>query len=138
MTPAFSRGTVARMERPRVLVADDAELNQTLLCTLLKKWGFDAKAASDGDEAVEAALGAMREGRPFGVILMDKEMPALDGYAATAALRARGYRGAILAFTARADDSERALSLAAGCDELLPKPIDWAVLRATVERYATR
>ena len=120
--------------RPSVLVADDAELNQMLLGTLLEMWGYAPRIVSDGKTAVEAALGALAGGRPFEVIIMDMRMPVMDGYAATAALRARGYAGAILALTAEDEAGERERCLETGCDDFLTKPIDES-FRGVVAKY---
>ena len=119
-----------------VLVAEDVPANQVLLATYLRKMGAQVKIAENGRVAVEDALAAVRAGRPYDVILMDMQMPELDGYAATGHLRREGYRGAIVAVTAHAMRGDREKCIAAGCDDYLTKPIDRRALVATVERLA--
>jgi signal transduction histidine kinase len=109
----------------RVLVAEDnADLRRTL-GDLLADAGCAVAVAADGEEAVSQALA-----REFDVILMDVEMPRLDGLRATARLRARGYRGTILAITADAMPEHRAEALAAGCNEHIAKPVQFPDLFA--------
>ncbi len=118
----------------RILLAEDGPDNQRLITHLLRKAGAEVTVAENGRQAVEAALAAHNGGNPFDVILMDMQMPVMDGYEASALLRAKGYRGAIVAFTAHAMASDREKCLAAGCDEYASKPIDRGQLLATIRR----
>ena len=90
-----------------VLLAEDGPDNQLLISTLLSKAGASVTIAENGRLAVEKALAARSAGTPFDVILMDMQMPELDGYAATSKLRSAGYRGAIIALTAHAMAGDR-------------------------------
>jgi signal transduction histidine kinase/CheY-like chemotaxis protein/HPt (histidine-containing phosphotransfer) domain-containing protein len=123
----------------RILLAEDGPDNQLLLCALLRRLGLDVRVANDGRSAVELASEAALRGAPFDVVLMDMQMPVLDGYQATAALRRDGYSGAIVALTAHAMVGERERCLAAGCDDYVAKPVDRAVLtRAIADRLRDR
>ncbi len=119
----------------RVLLAEDGHDNQILLSTHLRRAGAEVTIAANGREAVEHALTGLGEGRPFQVILMDMQMPELDGYGATARLRSKGYSGWIVALTAHAMATDRDRCLAAGCDDYLTKPINRELLLSTVHRY---
>jgi CheY-like chemotaxis protein len=102
---------------------------------MLRSAGLELTIVEDGGAAVAAVLDAERSGRPFGLVLMDMQMPVLDGYGATKALRAEGWHGAIVAVTAHSMSDERERCLAAGCDDYLSKPVDRAGLLATVARH---
>ena len=108
----------------RVLVVEDVADNQRLLDHYLRKAGAEVTIVEDGARGCEAALAAAAAGTPFGAILMDVQMPVVDGYEATRRLRAAGYRGAIIALTAHAMPSDRARCLAVGCDDFVTKPVE--------------
>ncbi|MGH2901189.1 MAG: response regulator, partial [Solirubrobacteraceae bacterium] len=97
---------------------------QKLIARLLGLAGLEVEIAADGRRAVERVLAAERDGRPFDAVLMDMQMPELDGYAATQALRDGGYTRPIIAVSAHAMREDRERCLAAGCDAFAPKPID--------------
>lgn len=120
----------------RVLLAEDGLDNQRLIELLLRKAGADAVIADHGKAAVEAIDRAEADGRPFDVVLMDMQMPEMDGYQATALLRRNGYCRPIIALTANALEGDRERCFVAGCDEFVAKPIDKqrlfdAIVRAT-------
>ncbi|MEY4513267.1 MAG: hypothetical protein RLZZ450_5389 [Pseudomonadota bacterium] len=122
----------------RVLLAEDGRDNQILIGTLLRKYGFEVEVVDNGKRALRHALDAADNQRPFDVVLMDMQMPELDGYAATAKLREKGYPGVIVALTAHALPGERGRCLAAGCDDYLTKPIDRATLITAMKKHVRR
>jgi signal transduction histidine kinase/CheY-like chemotaxis protein/HPt (histidine-containing phosphotransfer) domain-containing protein len=121
--------------RGRVLLAEDGPDNQLLLATHLRKGGLDVTLAENGRVAVERALEALEKGESFDVILMDMQMPEMDGYDATTFLREQGYKRPIIALTAHAMAGDREHCIAAGCDEYLTKPITRAKLLSTIAPF---
>jgi signal transduction histidine kinase/ActR/RegA family two-component response regulator len=106
----------------RVLLVEDGPDNRRLISAILEKAGARVSCAENGLEGAEAALAG--DGRTFDVVLMDMQMPVLDGYAATRRMRAAGYRRPIVALTAHAMADDRQKCLDAGCDDFLTKPLD--------------
>jgi CheY-like chemotaxis protein len=115
------------------LVAEDGIDNQRLIERLLTRVGLEVSLAADGRAAIDQALTAERDGRPFAAVLMDMQMPVIDGYAATQALRDAGFARPIIALSAHAMIEDRERCLACGCDAFAPKPID---RRALIELLA--
>jgi PAS domain S-box-containing protein len=109
----------------RVLLAEDNESIRRYIALRLEQSGAEVITARNGQEAVEAALAARDEGRPYDWILMDVQMPILDGNEATLHLRHDGYRGPIIALTAYAIPEHRDDCLRFGCDDHVSKPVDW-------------
>ncbi len=112
----------------RILLAEDNEAIRHLVALRLEQRGTEVAVASNGRQAVDLALAAQAAGRPFDWILMDVQMPVLDGYQATRELRDRDYRRPIIALTAYATAENREESLRFGCDDHLGKPVDWDCL----------
>jgi len=107
----------------RILLAEDVPANQKLIAFLLNKWGVEVQVVDNGTLAVDAALRARDQGTPFDLILMDIQMPEMDGYTATTVLRAQEYAGKIIALTAHASDEDRDRCLQSGFDGFAVKPI---------------
>jgi two-component system sensor histidine kinase/response regulator len=126
----------ARLRGARILLAEDNDINQQIAVELLEGAGATVTVASNGREAVEILSNAPQP-PPFDVVLMDLQMPTMDGYQATARLRsdARFATLPIIAMTAHATIEERQRCLAAGMNDHISKPIDPENLFQTVGRY---
>lgn len=124
-------GARAELEDVRVLLAEDVIDNQILISKYLEKAGASVAFANNGAEAVELALQ-----RDFDIILMDIQMPVLDGIRATKELRSKGYTGPIVALTAHAMAEEVKKSIEAGCNAHLTKPIDKKALVEAVQKFS--
>ena len=114
----------------KILLAEDGEDNRELVAAHLRRAGAEVVIAVTGRLAVEAA-----KAQPFDLVLMDMQMPELDGYGAARALRAAGMRVPIIALTANAMAEDRLKCLEAGCTEYLAKPISRAQLLRTLSRF---
>ncbi len=112
--------------------------NHRLIALLLRKAGAQVSVVENGELAVNAALAAREAGEPFDVILMDIQMPVMDGYEATRQLRKRGYAGPIIALTANAMVEDGQKCLDAGCDDYATKPIERQKFLTTVATWAAR
>jgi signal transduction histidine kinase/ActR/RegA family two-component response regulator len=123
-------------DRPlRILLAEDNPMNQKLATRLLERMDLSADIANDGVEAIEA-----HDREPYDVILMDVQMPELDGLEATRRIRSSGgdHQPWIIAMTANAMEGDREACLAAGMDDYVSKPIRPDELQASLDRAARR
>lgn len=123
------------LEGRRILVADDVLVNQRLIAYLLKKEGAEVVSASDGREALELARSAMAAGAAFDLILMDLQMPVMDGLTAVQNLRNEGFHGPIIALTAHAMLEARRACLDGGCNDFATKPINREAFLSQVRRW---
>jgi CheY-like chemotaxis protein len=126
--------TVATVTRPRILVAEDNSVNQKLVAKLLEKLGYQVHLATNGSEAVQA----LSQG-PFAAVLMDCQMPEMDGLEATAQIRQLEKENAthtpIIAVTAHAMKGDKDRCLAAGMDDYVTKPINPQELKKALARW---
>jgi PAS domain S-box-containing protein len=118
-----------------VLLVEDGPDNQRLIQLLLGRVGLSVVTVDNGQQAVERVHEARAAGERFSLVLMDMQMPVMDGYTATRILRRHGFDAPIVALTAHAMDTERARCLSAGCDDFATKPIDRAKFYALLRRH---
>jgi CheY-like chemotaxis protein len=121
--------------RYRLLVAEDAQCIQMKVGCLLQKIGVDFEMAINGQIACEMAEKSKAEGKPYDMILMDIQMPVLNGEDATRRLRQDGWKGPIVAISARAENSDGDQFIKAGCDGYTGKPVTEENLRNVIEKY---
>ncbi|GAB5496097.1 MAG: hypothetical protein Phyf2KO_11770 [Phycisphaerales bacterium] len=119
-----------------ILLVEDGEDNQRLITYMLERAGAKVIPALNGKEAVDVYRNQseQQESNPFDIILMDMQMPELDGYSATMQLRKLGFTGPIIALTAHAMAGDRERCIEAGCQEYLTKPIKAARLVESCKR----
>jgi signal transduction histidine kinase/ActR/RegA family two-component response regulator len=118
--------------RGRILMAEDGPDMQRLLSFVLSRSGAEVTVVSNGVAALEATANGK-----FGVILLDMQMPEMDGYTAAREIRRRGIQTPIIAVTAHAMTGDRERCLAAGCTDYMTKPVDADELLRRVEHYLT-
>jgi CheY-like chemotaxis protein len=128
---AARRPSAVRLDGIRALVADDTPDNRLLLRRILGYAGATVETVDNGAEAIATAASTL-----FDVVLMDIQMPQMDGLEATRRLREIGYRGPVIALTAHAMKEDLQRCLAAGCNLHIAKPIDAARLLLAVKNLA--
>jgi PAS domain S-box-containing protein len=129
-----------------ILLAEDGPDNQRLLMLVLKKAGATVALAKNGREVVEMALAPIRgwqrrhsdKPEQFDIVLMDIQMPEMDGYEATRQLRAEGFAGPIIALSANATTHAAHQCLDAGCTDYLAKPVDRDALLNMIAKYVDK
>ncbi len=122
--PAQPEEQALSLKGKKILLAEDGPDNQKLISFILKKAGAEVTVAENGEAARQAAMRAMEIGLLYDVILMDMQMPILDGYGATRILREQGYSGPIISLTANAMEGDREKCISVGCNDHVTKPID--------------
>jgi len=133
-TAFVTRHTIAEANAPRrILVAEDNSVNQFLIVSLLEKMGYRADVAVNGQEVLDALARTS-----YAAVLMDCQMPQMDGFQATTAIRGReqpGHRLPIIALTAHAMEEDRTRCLDAGMDDYLSKPLKPSALAEVLARW---
>ena len=131
----------------RILLAEDNPVNQRLISTLLQRAGATVDVVDNGEQALQRILAGPRDtsrgedgesGTSYDLVLMDMQMPVLDGCSATIRLREQGVTIPILALTANAMEDDRKKCLEAGCNDFFTKPLDRIQLITACSEWITR
>ena len=122
----------------KILLAEDGLTNQELIGLHLREAGAEVVMAENGRIACERVAEAKKAHAPFDLILMDMEMPEMDGCQATMQLRNSGVKAPIIALTANAMSADRDHCMTAGCNAFVTKPIDWPRLMDLIESHLKR
>ena len=137
-SPSFNLSQIPR-EELRICIAEDNPINQKIAVSFVSKLGFKSEAYNDGLQAVEALRKRSSENNPFHLVLMDVQMPVLDGYDATRLIRVDqdpAVAGVlVIAMTASAIQGDKEKCLEAGMNNYLAKPVRAAVLKSMLEDY---
>ncbi|MBN2577891.1 MAG: response regulator [Pirellulales bacterium] len=123
----------SRLQGAKILLVEDGEINRKLIRLILQRAGAEVAVAEDGEQGVQMALQ-----QPFQLIIMDMQMPVMDGYTAATRLRQRGITTTIVALTAHAMKGDEEKCRLAGCDTYLPKPIDATTLLKTAALWCSK
>ena len=125
----------------KILLVEDNKINQEVAVGVLEEFNLATEIANDGQEAIDLLTHAEQSGRPFHLVLMDCQMPRLDGYAATRAIRA-GQAGTvtkgipIIAMTANAMLGDKEKCMAAGMNDYLTKPLEPEALIQALSQWS--
>jgi two-component system CheB/CheR fusion protein len=137
--PTAPTGSTSRIDkRPldvRTLIVDDRRDLRLLSQRFIEKFGGSVLIAEDGGQALEIIEREAAAGREIDLVLMDLQMPKMDGITTTKMLRAKGFRNPIIALTANAMESDRQHCLESGFTDFLSKPIDSHELYRMLRRY---
>ncbi|MGA2034993.1 MAG: CHASE domain-containing protein, partial [Thermoguttaceae bacterium] len=138
-TPTVPQEPLPKEQEPilhgRVLLAEDAPDVQLVVRQMFHKMNLEVETAENGQIACRLTEKSIAEGRPYDLILMDMQMPEMNGYEATRWLRQHGWEAPIVALTAHTMVGDREKCLEAGCDDYIAKPISAAGLRDILARY---
>jgi CheY-like chemotaxis protein len=134
MGSIVTKHTIAETSKKRlkILLVEDNPVNQKVALIHLRKFGYAADVSNNGLEAVEAV-----KTRHYDLVLMDVQMPEMDGYEATRAIRGAGYRMPIIAMTANAMKGDREKCLASGMDDYISKPVNPKLLLEKINQWAS-
>lgn len=132
LQPLLQEQSKYKAKSGHVLIVDDIEENQQLMQLYVKKLGLDTSIANNGKEALEL-INANQQA--YDLILMDMQMPVMDGYTAVETLRAQGYQQPIVALTADVMLSNKEKCLACGCNDFLSKPVERDKLENVMARF---
>jgi two-component system, sensor histidine kinase and response regulator len=136
LVTSYSLNEARARSRPRILVAEDNTVNQKVTVKMLERLGYWADVAADGLEAVEALSRI-----PYGAVLMDVQMPEMDGYEATAEIRRReglDKHTPIIAMTANVMRGDREKALETGMDDYVSKPVNLEQIKKVLARWVSR
>ena len=117
-------------QKYHLLLVEDNAVNQRLGMRLLEKLGYVVDVASDGQEAIDRCASQL-----YDLVLMDCQMPVVDGFEATIAIRASQNVVSIVAMTGNASQSDRELCLSVGMNDYVSKPINFSVLNETIKKW---
>ena len=138
--PAIAAGSTedygpAHLASRRILLVEDDEDARKAFAFRLNRMKLAVATAPDGQEACDLALAALNQRQPYDWILMDMQMPVVDGFEAARRLRSHGYDRPIIAITAYATEGDREECVRFGCNDHITKPIDWSRLAAILEKW---
>ncbi|KAF1983499.1 hypothetical protein K402DRAFT_382601 [Aulographum hederae CBS 113979] len=141
-SPSFVDLSQIPREEIKVCIAEDNLINQKIALSFVKKLGFKCEAHGDGQQAIDALEKAIDEGNPFHLVLMDVQMPVLDGYDATREIRKHPNplirHILVIAMTASAIRGDREKCLEAGMNNYLAKPVRAQTLKTMLESYLSQ